>query len=110
MFSGAAAFEGRGLPNWDVASPADMRSAFNGAEKFNADISGWQVDSLRSMSNAFTDASDFSQNLCEWGPKIAGTNSDIAVGISNMFTGANCRDPTDPNLFTNPPSPFCHVC
>jgi hypothetical protein len=27
-----------------------------------------------------------------------------------MFLGTNCPSQSDPNFFSNPPGPFCHVC
>jgi surface protein len=54
---------------WDVSSVKLMYHMFEGASRFNSNISSWNVSSVTDMTYMFRDASSFNQNLCSWGSK-----------------------------------------
>ena len=82
-----------------------MRYMFSSAGRFNQDISSWDVSSVNDALGMFYGASRFGQNLCSWNDKIP-----KSAGVSLMFQSTNCPATDDPDLFSNPPGPFCHFC
>ncbi len=54
---------------------------FEGAGKFNADISGWNVSAVTNMRKMFRHARAFNQNISKW-------NVNQTTGMGNMFEGA----------------------
>jgi len=63
------------------------------------------VTNIRYM---FEDAAAFNQNLCAWGSRLPST-----ADVSEMFLkrqATSCPTQSNPNLSSNPPGPFCHVC
>ena len=61
-----------------------MARMFDGAEKFNSDISGWDVTHVSTFEKTFYEAKSFDINLSPW---------DIrnAMNIREMFRGTKLR-------------------
>ena len=62
MFNGASKFN-IDISKWNVSSVIDMSYMFNGASSFNVDISKWNVSKVNNMSHMFSDASLFNQDI-----------------------------------------------
>ncbi len=54
---------------------------FEGAEKFNQDITGWDVSKVTNMGSVFNGAKTFNQDISIW-------NTALAEGMTYMFQGA----------------------
>ena len=65
MFQGARKFN-QDISNWDVSNVQNMNSMFRAAHAFNQDISGWKVSNVTSMSSMFRSAHSFNQNIGGW--------------------------------------------
>lgn len=103
-FRGASTFN-QDLSSWDVTPANNMRFVSSNAVSFNQDISSWNVSSVAVTKGMFDGASSFNQYLCAWGSRIP-----TSAGKANMLKSTNCPSKFAPNLSSNPPGPFCHVC
>ena len=65
MFNGATKFNGN-ISKWDVSKVTNMYNMFNGATKFNGNISSWDVSKVTNMYNMFNRASVFNGNISSW--------------------------------------------
>lgn len=74
-----------GLQVWDVQTVRDMRSMFQGATGFNADISGWDVGNVTSMRSMFAGAVAFNADLATW-------DVGNVANMRSMFDGAVAFD------------------
>ena len=81
MFDGAAKFNGD-VSGWNVSSVTDMSGMFDGAAKFNSPIGRWDVSSVTDMSRMFDGAAAFNGDVSGW-------NVSSVTGMSNMFRGAS---------------------
>ncbi|WP_143421754.1 BspA family leucine-rich repeat surface protein, partial [Helicobacter pullorum] len=77
--------------DWDVSKVESMAWMFNGAESFNADISGWDVSGVKYMSNMFNGAISFNQDISKWDvSKVESIDDEtrdfIRNGCSNVRT------------------------
>jgi hypothetical protein len=92
---------------WDVSSVKLMYHMFEGASRFNSNISSWNVSwnvsSVTDMTYMFRDASSFNQNLCSWGPK-APPLLLFFIFSTGMFTGSSCPNQ---NRHTGITGPWC---
>ncbi|CAJ1940188.1 unnamed protein product [Cylindrotheca closterium] len=109
MFQSASTFNGD-ISAWNVSSATQMGTMFERASAFNQDLSAWDVSSAKSISGMFHRAFSFNQNLCAWGPRLS---SDVLLSPydhNSEFSQTSCPLRSGPNLYSNPPGPFCHVC
>ncbi len=82
MFKNASSLQGASANwNWDTSKVVSLSNAFEGATRFNADISSWNVGKVTEMQSAFKDAKAFNQNLGAW-------DLSSATNIGAMFQGA----------------------
>jgi surface protein len=79
-----------------------MGSMFQGASRFNSDISKWDVSSITDMLGMFEGASIFNQNLCPWGSKLSSSYYLYLNKVYNMFTLAGCANKNSPLGRTGP--------
>ena len=81
MFDGAKKFNGN-ISDWNVSSVTNMNQVFAGASVFDQDLNSWNVSSITSMSEMFYSARAFNQDLNSW-------NTSRVTTMSGMFTGAS---------------------
>ena len=79
-----------------------MPLQFQGAGRFNQDISDWNVRDVDSFNEMFDGANSFNQSLCDWRSKVRDDAS-----FDNMFRNSACLETDDP---VPPLGPFCHSC
>jgi surface protein len=109
MFQGASNFNNGDeddvtkskINSWNIGGNVtgiiDMTSMFNGASRFNRDISGWDVSKVTSFTSMFESAIAFTNGLNEntnfitSGTGINGwnINTTTAVSMANMFKNAS---------------------
>jgi surface protein len=78
---------------------------FEGASRFNSDLSAWNVSNVYMMQDMFKSAFSFNQDLCEWGQK-----ADPGVDVTNMFSQSGCNNTMDPNGWRRLLGPWCSDC
>ncbi len=105
MFRDASAFNSD-ISGWDTSNAREMHSMFSGATSFNQDISSWNVAKVSTMTNMLVGASSFNQSLCKWGKYL----SNRYVGVPGFVENTACPNQTSPDLFRDPPGPFCYNC
>ncbi|WP_010252670.1 BspA family leucine-rich repeat surface protein [Myroides injenensis] len=81
MFNGASKFNSD-LSKWDVSRVTNMSFMFSEASKFNSDLSDWDVSSVRDMSWMFQVANSFNGDLSDW-------DVSSVINMSWMFYGAS---------------------
>ena len=91
------------LAEWDVSSVTDFSYMFT-QSGVTADLSNWNVGSGTNFRSMFNGAADFNTNLCAWGELLR------EASFGSTFVGTQCPSQSDPNLFTDPPSPLCFQC
>jgi len=64
-FNGADKFNGN-LSNWDVSRVTSMENLFHYASSFDSDISQWDTSKIKSMVEMFSFASSFNHNISSW--------------------------------------------
>ena len=75
MFQGARRFN-QDISNWDVSNVQNMSSMFQTAHAFNQNIGGWKVSSVTDMSSMFQSAHAFNQDIGGWKvPNVENMNS-----------------------------------
>lgn len=92
---------------WNVAKASSMKNMFRQAAKFNQDLSSWSVRNA-DLSNMFLLARDFNQDLCSWGRQMIQSSSESSTEW--LFSHTDCPETDPPDLASNPPGPFCHIC
>ncbi|KAL7539593.1 LOW QUALITY PROTEIN: hypothetical protein ACHAXR_011431 [Thalassiosira sp. AJA248-18] len=65
LFNGAKKFNSD-ISAWDTSSLEDMQWMFYGATKFSGDISNWNVSSVTNMWEVFSSATSFNSDLSGW--------------------------------------------
>ncbi|MFC2695695.1 MAG: BspA family leucine-rich repeat surface protein, partial [Candidatus Absconditicoccaceae bacterium] len=80
MFNGAVKFNSD-ISNWDVSNVTDMYGMFAGAKLFNSDISSWNPRKAARMIAMFQGATSFNQPIGNW-------DTSSATDMSFMFKGA----------------------
>ena len=65
MFEGARKFN-QDISSWDVSNVIDMSNMFYIVSNFNQDISSWDVSNVTNMSKMFCGASNFNQDIGSW--------------------------------------------
>ena len=80
FFDGAVKFNSD-ISTWNTKSVANMKNMFRATE-FNQDISSWNVSSVTNMEGMFEDAFVFNQNITDW-------DTQSLVHAENMFKGAS---------------------
>ncbi|QQY78680.1 BspA family leucine-rich repeat surface protein [Mycoplasma mycoides subsp. capri] len=63
LFKDAKDFNDQNVKNWDTSNVEIMESMFEGAKKFNQDLSMWNTSNVVNMSQMFKDAKNFNQNI-----------------------------------------------
>ena len=84
MFSGATAFQGNGLNNWNnhfTGSNISMSFMFENADAFNADITGWVTTNVVSMTAMFQSNNLFNREIGSW-------DVSNVTSMYSMFRGA----------------------
>jgi len=81
MFEGATIFNAD-LRGWDVSNVTDMSELFKGASSFNGNLSDWNVSNVSMMLEMFNDASSFNQDIGMWNVQNVNT-------MKAMFSGAS---------------------
>lgn len=104
-FEGAVRFNSD-LSAWNPSNVETMESMFEFAASFNSDLGAWNVAKVQNADNFLFLGTEFNQNLCAWGPQLAGN----AAAVGDMFSGTFCPDQGVVNLGASPPGPFCFTC
>ena len=78
MFNGATKFN-RDISTWNVVRVTNMNAMFINTSVFNQDLSAWDVSNVTNMSNMFNNAQAFNMPL-NWGVKTA-----KVINMSGMF-------------------------
>merc|ERR1712157_166137 len=76
---------------WSTNQIRDFNSAFEGASKFNGDITNWMTRRSTSMDNMFKDAISFNRDINYPGHDINNGNTwnvDTIIDMTSMFEGA----------------------
>ena len=82
MFQGARKFN-QDISNWDVSNVQNMNSMFRAAHVFNQNIGGWKVSNVTSMNSMFRSAHAFNQNIGGWlVPSVENMNSMFRAATS----------------------------
>ncbi|AGJ90915.1 BspA family leucine-rich repeat surface protein [Mycoplasma putrefaciens] len=79
-FDGAKKFN-QDISDWDTSNVTNMQSTFNNAEEFNSPLDGWKVYNVIKMDGMFEGAKKFDKSLNSW------TTSNV-TDMSKMFWGA----------------------
>ena len=80
MFKNAKRFSSN-LGRWTTPSAQKMASMFEGAARFDGDVSTFDVSQITDFSNVFKNAAMFNGNLRDW-------NVSSALTTASMFEGA----------------------
>lgn len=80
MFDGASKFNGD-ITNWDVSSIVEMDEVFNECVSFNQDLGNWDVSKVTSFKGMFSNCILFNQDIGGW-------NMSSAIDLSGMFKGS----------------------
>jgi len=109
-FSGAKAFQGNGLKQWDISKVNSTSFMFQDAQSFNEDISTWNMTSVTNANYMLMFAQSFNQNLCKWGDTNAdGENTFPYFAADSIFFQSGCTYTSTPQWDTQ--GPFCgDVC
>lgn len=65
-FTGATAFQGKGISDWKTDSATTMSQMFFNAKSFTGDLSGWNTSRVTDMNSMFANASKFNGNIGGW--------------------------------------------
>jgi lipoprotein len=65
VFEGAQKFD-KPLNNWITSNVTDMSSMFKGALIFNQSLDSWNVSKVKNMNHLFENARKFNQSLATW--------------------------------------------
>ena len=65
VFEGAQKFD-KPLNNWITSNVTDMSSMFKGALIFNQPLDSWNVSKVKNMNHLFDNARKFNQSLATW--------------------------------------------
>ncbi|QVK05835.1 BspA family leucine-rich repeat surface protein [Mycoplasma mycoides] len=79
-FDGASKFN-QDISSWNVSNVIDMTEAFSGATKFNQNLNPWDTSKVKSMKGLFWEAEEFNGDISNWRTKNV---DDMSV----MFSGA----------------------
>jgi surface protein len=105
MFNDAIAFNNGDTGNnalhplmWTTTEVTSVAGIFNGASKFNQDISRWDVSNVRAMNQMFQQAPAFNQDLTNWNPRVSQvTTMDYMFYNATVFNnGGGIGDTTRP--------------
>lgn len=80
MFDGAHKFN-QDITGWDVSKVTNMQSLFNNAKAFNQDISVWSTAVADTMGYMFKDAESFNVDISNW-------DVSNVLFMNGMFNGA----------------------
>ncbi len=80
MFNGAEKFN-QDISGWDTSKVSKMNFMFFGAKEFNQDISNWDVSKITNMQSMFRNAAKFNKDISDW-------NTSKVTTMSSMFSGA----------------------
>jgi surface protein len=110
MFQSCTSLTGaNGFANWTLNTTAlvSFASMFNGATKFNGNISNWDVSKVTNTSLMFYQANSFNQNLNSWDVSSV-TNAGQMFHEAKAFNGdiSSWRFTTDLTKIISMPSIF----
>ena len=108
MFDGAAKFDGD-ISDWDVSGVTSMFFTFNGAAVFDQNITGWDVSSVTTMVSMFDGAAAFNQNIAGWDvSEVTDMDSmfDGATAFNGNLTGWDVSEVTDMDYMFQDASAF----
>ncbi|AGJ90918.1 BspA family leucine-rich repeat surface protein [Mycoplasma putrefaciens] len=83
-FDGAKKFN-QDISDWDTSNVTNMRSTFNDAESFDSPLDKWKVHNVKQMDGMFSGAKKFNKDLNSW---ITSNVNDMET----MFWGAEKFD------------------
>jgi len=89
MFQGATRFNAE-VSDWDVSSVTNLSYTFNEASAFNQDLSLWSISSVTDMTDMLRDSSMSADNndalLKAWSTQEVESNVEIGLGL-NGYSG-----------------------
>ena len=71
------------VTSWDVSGVTNMNGMFNGATRFNQNISDWDVSNVTNMGQMFNEAYSFNRDLSSWDVSNV-TNMSSMFAFSSM--------------------------
>lgn len=88
VFEGAQKFD-KPLNNWNPANVTDMSSMFKGALIFNQPLDSWDVSKVKNMKHLFENARKFNQSLATWDIRSL-ENAEYMLDNSSRDEGMDC--------------------
>ncbi len=83
------------MPLWNTSSVWIMRSMFEGAVAFNADISGWVTSSVTNMHRMFWGATSFNTDISAWDTSSVQTMGQMFYGAISFNADISGWDTAD---------------
>lgn len=80
VFNGAVRFN-QDISSWDTSNVTDLNYTFNGATSFNQPIGSWNISKVTLLQNTFAGATSFDQDISSW-------NTSQVTNMQSTFAGA----------------------
>jgi surface protein len=81
-FTGSSNINSTATDALNLTGTTNLSNAFNGATRFNGNISNWNVSQVTNMASMFVSATSFNQNIGSW-------DTSQVVNMTLMFFGAS---------------------
>ena len=88
VFEGAQKFD-KPLNSWNTSNVTDMSSMFKGALIFNQPLDSWDVSKVKNMKHLFENARKFNQSLAAWDIRSL-ENAEYMLDNSSRDEGMDC--------------------